>query len=206
MIGITGSHRTGKSTLAGTFSEMSGMFMLETNVSDTFKRLGCSPKLNYNIDDRLFIQQQIMDDLELKYEVAPKYFVTDRTPIDVYSYMLCDIQRGDMNERRTKDMTKLWEDANRITQKYLRMIMLLQPGIELVEAEGKAPANEFYVEHVNSVMIGLLMSKCSGEFACNVVLLKRAMIDLRGRAETLMGFSRQYCPEFYYLQESSTLM
>jgi len=103
-------------------------------------------------------------------------------------------------------MDQLWADAVRITSERLGMVLLVQPGIKLIEADGKAPASELYVEHVNTVIIGLLMSKCSDDFTSAVVMLKRDMTNLKERTETLMEFSQDYFPELMFLQETSSLM
>ena len=39
------------------------------------------------------------------------------------------------------------------------MILLVQPGIQLVDEPGKAPINEGYIEHLNSLILGLTVDE-----------------------------------------------
>ena len=46
MIGLVGSHRTGKTTLARAFAEDSGIPFVETSTAEVFRRLGYDPKVD----------------------------------------------------------------------------------------------------------------------------------------------------------------
>ena len=207
MIGLCGAHRTGKTTLARTFAETSGLYYLESKVSDTFKRLGIDPRKDYDFEDRLYFQYQILYDMERLYQEAPTpFFVTDRTPIDVYSYLLADVQRSTLNSVQEDDLERFWQEACRITSKHFDLVMVIQPGIELIEEEGKAPAAPGYVEHINAIIIGLVMGRSYADLDTNIILMKREITCLRERSNVALTYAKEYFPNHIFLRDSLPLM
>ena len=67
MIGLLGAHRVGKTTLARELEKRYGLLFVQTNVIDTFERLGKDPRLDYDMETRLSIQEEILVDIEQKY-------------------------------------------------------------------------------------------------------------------------------------------
>lgn len=152
--GLVGAHRTGKTTLAQAFSKETNITFVQTSTSAVMARHGFDPKLNYPLIDRLHIQNIILDEMDIAYRSAPRTFITDRTPIDAAAYLLADITRADtiMDHQVLKYMARCFA----ITNEHFSMLLLLQPGIPLVEEEGKAPANPAYIEHISQLCMGLL--------------------------------------------------
>ena len=206
MFGLCGAHRVGKTTLAKTFAEMTGLPFVQTNVVDTFLRMGLDPQAEYEFGERLEIQQEIMTDLHARYLLAPKRFVTDRTPMDVFAYTLADVRRGSLTEWMEQDLEALWKYAMRITLTHLSMVALIQPGIPLVDNPLKAQASTGYIEHINSILIGLLMSKMGEYDELAVIMLKREALGLHERTQLLLGFVNEYFPDQILLQSSCPLM
>lgn len=207
MLGICGSHRTGKTTLARTMAETSGLFFLESKVSDTFRRMRVDPRADLPFEDRLYVQYQILYDMERLYLEAPtSHFITDRTPIDVYSYLLADVQRSTLTPVQEDDLQRFWEEICRIVNKHLELVMVIQPGIELIEAEGKAPATTGYIEHVNALIIGLVMGRSYADLDTNIILMKREITDLRERSNVALTYAKEYFPNHIFLRDSLPLM
>lgn len=207
MLGICGSHRTGKTTLARTMAETSGLFFLESKVSDTFRRMRVDPRADLPFEDRLYVQYQILYDMERLYFEAPtSHFITDRTPIDVYSYLLADVQRTTLDPVQEGDLERFWAETCRIVNKHFELVMVIQPGIDLIEAEGKAPATTGYVEHVNAVIIGLVMGRSYADLETNIILMKREITDLRERSNVALTYAKEYFPNHIFLRDSLPLM
>lgn len=207
MLGICGSHRTGKTTLARTMAETSGLYFLESKVSDTFKRLGCDPRKDCDFEDRLYVQHQVLYDLERLYLEAPTpHFITDRTPIDVYAYLLADVQRTTLTPVQEDDLERFWMETCRITSQHFNLIMLIQPGIELVDAAGKAPAAPGYVEHISAIILGLTMGRCGESLDTNIILMRREVTDLRERSNVALTYAKEYFPNHIFLRDSLPLM
>ena len=207
MLGICGSHRTGKTTLARTMAETSGLFFLESKVSDTFRRMRVDPRADLPFEDRLYVQYQILYDMERLYFEAPtSHFITDRTPIDVYSYLLADVQRTTLDPVQEGDLERFWAETCRIVNRHFELVMVIQPGIDLIEAEGKAPATTGYVEHVNAVIIGLVMGRSYADLETNIILMKREITDLRERSNVALTYAKEYFPNHIFLRDSLPLM
>lgn len=49
------------------------------------------------------------------------------------------------------------DNCMELTNRHFGVLVLLQPGIQVVEAEGKAPGVPAYQEHLNALMFGLMM-------------------------------------------------
>jgi predicted ATPase len=160
-LGLCGAHRTGKSTLAEAFAKKHDLVFVRTGATEVFARLGLDPKAEYPIDQRISIQSAILYAFEQQWMDASRrttFFVSDRTPIDLASYLLADVSRQTLagrmgsSEAINRYTDRCLESANR----FFSTIILVQPGIPVVEAEGKAPADPAYMEHLNSLQLGLL--------------------------------------------------
>lgn len=162
MIGLCGAQRVGKSTLAKAFAEQTGVTFVATDASGVFSRLGVDPRVDYPLALRLKIQEAILADFDAQYAVAEgEYgtFITDRTPIDLAAYTLADITRGttagrpDLTSSTLDYVSRCMESASR----FFGVIVLVQPGIALVDQPGKAPACMAHMEHINALAKGLLL-------------------------------------------------
>lgn len=178
MIGLAGAHRTGKSSLAREYSKQSGIPFAETSTSAVFKKLGFDPKEDYNFKIRMMIQNKILDVAEELWRRCEGEFITDRTPIDMLAYTMADIQRENLD---ADDISIFNDYMNRCiasANRHFAMVMIVQPGIPLVYEEGKAPLNVAYIEHINSLVIGITTDQRVkiGKFFIN-----RATTDMKKR-------------------------
>jgi hypothetical protein len=156
VIGLAGSQRTGKSTLAKAYAEESGVKFIATGASATFARLGLDPKKDYDFATRLRTQREILADCDRLYDSAGVRFITDRTPIDFLGYTLADVTRENVRGKLEVELQRYVDDCYACANKHFTVLILVQPGIALVEAEGKAPASPSYMAHVNALMLGLM--------------------------------------------------
>lgn len=182
MIGLVGAHRTGKTTLAKAYAEETNVPFVETSSSAVFERLGYSPKADYDFGTRMVIQNAILDDAVEKYKQHTGMFITDRTPIDMVAYTMADIQRENITEEQSKEFAKYFHRCFEETNKRFMCLTLIQPGIKIVDAPGKAPPNQSYMEHLNTLMLGMLV----GEFnTTSHFYLPRRTTDMEERVEAL---------------------
>jgi hypothetical protein len=156
MIGLSGAQRTGKSTLARAYAEEHGVKFVATGASATFARLGLDPKKDYDFATRLRIQREILADCDRLYEKSGTRFITDRTPIDFLGYTLADVTRENVRGATDRELRRYVDDCYACANKHFTVLILVQPGIALVEEVGKAPANVPYMEHLNALMLGLM--------------------------------------------------
>jgi hypothetical protein len=181
-IGLCGSHRTGKTTLAGTISERTGIPFVRTATSEVFKANALDPSSPLDFKTRLWIQQRILDAAESVWDAGQGQFITDRTPLDMAAYTLADIQG-----RTEVNFVELEEYLSRCfaaTNKFFDLLVLIQPGIPLVHEQGKAALNEGYLEHLNYLILGL----CGDErVKSRLLCLPRAMMAVSDRATMILN-------------------
>lgn len=182
MIGLAGAHRTGKSTLAQEYSLLAGIPFVQTSTSEVFKEMGFDPKLDYGFKIRMMIQNKILDvgnALWSKYKGA---FITDRTPVDMLAYTMADVQRENLDKDDEKLFMEYQARCFELTNRHFGALFVIQPGIQLVDAEGKAPINEAYIEHINTLAIGIANDQ---RLKINRYILNRSVLDLHKRCETV---------------------
>lgn len=160
MIGLIGSHRCGKTTLAKAYAEKHKIPACLTTASGVFKQLGYDPQENYPLVVRLEIQDAILRSFELQYgAMSERAFIADRTPIDLMAYTLADITR----ERQT-DEVEMWlerymNDCFDLCNKFFSTLIVVQPGIKLVDDPTKAPIGFGYIEHIAQLVMGLTVDE-----------------------------------------------
>lgn len=182
-IGLMGAHRTGKSTLAREYANKYGIPFVETSVSAIWRELGLDPADEHDFDTRLMVQEKILQRVDAIYaEYGGQEFITDRTPLDMAAYTMADAIGNRVPEdcqlRFAKYINKCFESTN----KRLGVVLLVQPGIPIVHEEGKAAPNEAYIEHLNSLLLGLSVDERM--FALHFYL-PRIATNLADRIEAL---------------------
>lgn len=163
IIGLSGSHRTGKSTLAKKFAEKYKGLALETSVGKVFGELGLDPALPMNVDVRLTVQNIILNEMEETLEKARlvrTMVVLDRTPIDMIAYTLAEFDgRHKLNERQTERLAQYIERCYQVANKYFSVIIVIQPGIPIVEEKLKASCCPGVIEKIALLVNGAVSSK-----------------------------------------------
>lgn len=182
MIGLVGAHRTGKSTLAKLFAERSGIDFVETTTTQIFKDLGFDPKNDYDLKTRLMIQRKILASMDSLYSKARGVFVTDRTPIDALAYTLADVSRASISGELESELLAYSNDCFEVLNRNFNTLMVVQPGIKMVETEGKAPISPGYIDHLNHLMMGITVSE---QVKCNHYFIPKHMTDLEDRYSAL---------------------
>lgn len=187
MIGLSGAHRTGKTTLGMEFAKQMGIPFVRTSATEVFAAIERDPKADYPIAERIGIQEAILYAFERQYAYAREQagtFIADRTPIDLASYMIADVQRtttAEMPEVATL-INDYVERCLVSASQWFSVIVLVQPGITLVEAPGKAPACPAYIEHLNFAQKGLMMDP---RLLAKPYFIPRTVLDLQGRVDSV---------------------
>lgn len=157
MIGLAGPHRSGKTTLALSFAEHEGFAFVRTETSGVFARLGFDPTKNYDFQTRLTIQEAILEDAYQKWQAhAGELFITDRTPLDMLGYTFADVTREPLDPELEARLTHYADRAIEITNRVFGLIVLVQPGIPFVPAEGKALDSPAFIAHHTNLVRGFL--------------------------------------------------
>lgn len=201
-IGLCGAHRTGKTTLAREYAKLSGCPYVQTGASKTFARLGLNPAVDYGLALRLQIQQEIMLDLRESYLSVPSgKFITDRTPIDMAAYTIADVTRANLSPELRRDYQAYLDQCIEITNEFFDLLVVVQPGIKIVNEEGKAGDCPVYMEHLNAMCLGFAEYE-----QVNAIFFKipRYKLELGERLEALV-YAAQQCNEMRRTQAARIL-
>lgn len=180
-IGLCGSHRTGKTTLAACVSKEAKIPFLQTTTSEVFAAHGLDPAAPMDFITRLRIQHEVVAAAEEIWGAARGPFVSDRTPIDMMAYTLADIQGATHVD--FAQLAGYLDHCYQVTNSLFSHLVVVQPAIALVHEEGKAALNRAYMEHLNTLIIGL----CRDErLRSRARLMPRTLIALEARLADLL--------------------
>ncbi|MFP3983721.1 MAG: AAA family ATPase [Desulfurivibrionaceae bacterium] len=154
-IGLCGSHRTGKTTLAAKIAEKSKLPFIKTATSQVFARNGLDPAERLDFASRIRIQHEILREAEKDWDKAEHAFVTDRTPIDMMAYTMVDIVGTSKVE--FSELQRYFDRCYSITNRFFSCLFFLEPGIPIIYEKGKAALNRSYIEHLNVLMKGFIL-------------------------------------------------
>lgn len=182
MIGLAGSHRTGKTTLARAYAQAYKIPLVETSSSEVFRELGYDPQADYPFHVRMFLQYKILENAERAYRKGGHIFITDRTPIDMMAYAMADVQRGNVDAAMSNAIMEYIIKCYEVTNAHFSMICVVQPGIPLVEDPTKAPANLAYMEHISALVKGMSNNEM---LRVSKFIMKRNTLTLEDRLSTL---------------------
>ncbi|RKZ67835.1 MAG: AAA family ATPase [Candidatus Parabeggiatoa sp. nov. 3] len=189
-IGLCGSHRTGKTTLAEAISKQTGIPLIKTSTSAVFEQHGLHPAQALDFKTRLWIQHCVIEAAVPIWQQAEKgIFITDRTPIDFMAYTLADIQGA--TEVDSGELETYLARCFEVTNQFFTKLVILQPAIKLVYEPGKAALNKAYMEHLNMLIFGISHDE---RLKCSTLVIKRHITHLDQRIETVLnGLERYRC-------------
>jgi predicted ATPase len=193
MIGLTGAQGTGKTTLAKRYSEIAKIPFAATSTRGVFARLGYDPKVDYPLGIRLDIQRHILDALKATYREAGHRFITDRTPIDLMAYTLADVQRANMTPKDEAVLAAYMRDCFAVLNSYFSTLLILQPGIPIVEEPGRAPMSFGYTAHISALIFGLTV--CEKVEAVHY-FIPSAITDLDRRVDCIVYSIKRAAEKF----------
>ena len=153
MIGLTGAHRTGKTTLAKAWAKENDAEYVA--LPKVIEAMGLEPKDINTLGVRLKVQRKLVEACHDTFSNKRAMFISDRTPLDVAAYTLADGSM-DMTLSQQQEMVSIVEDCIDITNSCFKMLALLQPGIPYVSEPGKPLFNVAYQEHIHSLIVGFL--------------------------------------------------
>lgn len=194
VLGLSGSHRTGKTTMATEaekrifYSYNSGKVVaLQMNTARHIQDIGFDPKKqDYSFDERMRIQEYLLTSYRhvlTKYRVNKAhhndFIITDRTPLDLLGYTIQTIDDG-LTPEQTDRFMLYAHDCYMTLNKYYNALLLVQPNIDPVESPKSAIANRAYMMKINVILKGLLQSrKLDIEYGAAILPQTRKSIDER---------------------------
>jgi hypothetical protein len=189
--GLCGGHRTGKTSLARTYAEKYGALFVETPTSAIFRELGLDPAQRFTFSERLAIQEVILQRTdELVYAAVPVGVdaIADRTPLDMLAYTMAEAVGDAVQPEDQERFARYANACFDITNKRFSMVVLVQPGIPLQHTSGKAVANAAYIEHLNSLILGLCVDQ---RMKTSHFYIPRQNLEMEDRLRCLINASNR---------------
>lgn len=183
MMGLAGAHRVGKTSLARASAQALEVPFVETSASAVFARYGIAPDQPLSFQERMVIQDAILQDCIEKWSGYKAGFITDRTPIDLMAYTVADIRGDTVPEGADVLVANYLHRCIEAANDHFMELMLIQPGIPVVPAPGKAALSQAYMEHLNTLMMGYMVRKdlqITGRF------MQRDRLDFEDRLATVV--------------------
>lgn len=157
MLGLIGSHRVGKTTLAESYAEHTGSELVRVSVSKMVAETGYDSSLTYDFDTRMEIQNHVLDSMAKLFAFhAGSPAVADRTPLDALLYTVSTIGPYTCNDQQSKWLKEYMDRCFDLTNRHFGVVLAVQPGIPLVECETSHRANPAYIEHLNALALGFI--------------------------------------------------
>jgi len=177
-IGVSGLHGSGKTTLCkDVVEECPDFHFVETNVSAIYKKFDASPQDKMTFEKRLDIHCAIMDSFGtmlkntaiMHEEKGIKVFVFDRTPADVYAYLLAEVNSDAAREMKENPLIaeklSMFIQVSCAVQSMFTINFILPGLFSLVEQgddRGKLTASDNF-HYRNSVKLRLMEFQCLEE-------------------------------------------
>lgn len=157
LIGLSGSHRTGKTTLGIEFEKSSNYKFIQVNTSQMQKEIGFdSRNQSYDFETRMKIQNHLFSCYEqmLSQHNINDDVILDRTPLDLATYAIMSVDE-DVTKEQADWLNQYITKCIMLCKKHFYAILILQPAIELVECETSAKANLACMTKFNTIILGL---------------------------------------------------
>jgi hypothetical protein len=170
----------GKTTLAQRTSDIRALPFLRTQTSGVFLGRGLDPAQPMSFETRLSVQRDILAAAESLWVKASDPFISDRTPLDMAAYTLADVQGATRLDSAA--LLEYLDDCMTATNRFFDKLIIVPPGIPLVQEPGKAALNQAYIEHVHTLVVGL----CHDPRITGAVhLLPRDIVSLEERVQRI---------------------
>lgn len=157
MYGLSGAHRSGKSTLAKAVAEKMQIHYFACSTTEIARAAGFDPVAPMSFMERVACQMAILHGYTKQLREAPRPAITDRTPLDMAAYMLAETTMlSDPNAGGA--ITKYVYDCCRLTAEQFDVVFLVNrlPGYTV--EPGKPPANFAYQWKHELLLRGILSS------------------------------------------------
>jgi len=183
-IALSGSHRVGKSTLAQAAAKELDWAYVPSRAGEVAAAMGVDFSKKVPPDVVIEMQEGILaahlDDLS---GLAGKPWIADRSALDMATY--CTLyalnQAHPRQARRVLDyIERCFEAVNR----HCSAIVLVQPGIPYVAAEGKPPPDDLYQEAFNTHVWGLIKDQ---RLHAQKAYVPRRLVDLEHRVQAVVS-------------------
>lgn len=186
-LGLSGAHRTGKTTVATRVAEVNECPLILSSGTQVAKDMGIKVDVGMPMELRRDFQEEVLRRFTGVYEqeAGNGLFVTDRTPLDFAAYAMLDWHPAHSTPELDSWLRDYIKRCMEVTGRFFFSVAVVQPGIPYVSGESKPAPNALYQELLNTALIGL---GADHRVKSNFFLLPRTVMDNEERAATIAKF------------------
>lgn len=181
--GLAGAHRTGKTTLCEYLHKTNPAIpFVRTSTKEAAAKFGFDVNNPGSYEQRLDWQEYLLDLYGRLFDQQGTAFFTDRTPLDLASYLIAEVPTGEIDPDWDRRTQRYLDRCIEMADRHFALIALIQPGIPHVQVEGAPLPNVAYQEKLNLILIGLGNHQgYNGRFA----VVNRQITDMKQRANLI---------------------
>ncbi|WP_062120269.1 AAA family ATPase [Aureimonas sp. AU40] len=162
LIGLSGAHRSGKTTVMESLRSMTGMPTLKTSTAKLVERLGIDLAKPMTLVSRIEFQTAVFENYveEIgKARSGGASLIVDRTPVDMAAYLLAEVGMSShkaLGDRGIQAVNAYAELCRDYLRENFAFVFVLRP-LPVYEVEPNKPAPNFaYQQHYQMVIEGFL--------------------------------------------------
>lgn len=202
VFGISGTHRSGKTTLAKDLSSTLDIKFYETKSFEVLKKHGINPIEVNSIDDRIKMQNILLDNHIENLQKLPRPLITDRTPLDYYAYLIAEVNMHNLTEEQMQEVFRYRQRCIAAIRSNYACIHICTPLPEYEEREDKPPMNIAYQYKINDIIMGIMNDYQISSVVNRVVLNSKNRIE---RLEFSIHNINQIMGELFEAKQKLTL-
>lgn len=159
LFGITGAHRSGKTTLARALAEDLDLNFYETSTTKVAQEIGIDPIAPMSLAERLYLQHHLLVNHVKTINEAKRPIITDRTPLDYFAYLAAEFG---MNSDKMVDediqvkAAQFMCDCLAAVKMHYDFIFYLAPLPHYETDPTKPAANPAYLNHIDTLIVGAI--------------------------------------------------
>jgi predicted ATPase len=156
-LGLSGAHRTGKTTVAGVLAKEGNCPLILSSATSVAKEIAFKLDGSEPPARRRLYQDEVLRRFEKVWATESQngLFVCDRTPLDMAAYVLSDWHLSTSDEAHDAWVLDYVDRCIEITGRYFFAVALIQPGIKFEARPDKPPPSKLYQELLNTTIMGL---------------------------------------------------
>ena len=184
---LCGAHRSGKSTTAKRVIELAKndvqIVFLPSPASGVFERLGFDVRATLSFEDRLTVQEAILNQHVCDMDNSGYPWISDRSTLDMAAYAIAEWGKNAPTLADQERLLRYIDRCFKIANAYYSTLVLVQPGIPHVDEPNKPAPNAAYQETLNFLLRAMLRDD---RLLVSSFMLPRETTDLDRRADSVL--------------------
>lgn len=154
--GLSGAHRSGKTTLARALSEQMQIPFFETSTSKLLAEKGINAVGDLPLLQRIEAQEYLIEKHWELTQALPRPFISDRTPLDMIAYTLGEVTMHNTDLQTAQRIQRYVERCLWVANHTYSGILVLRPLPFYEKDDTKPPENPGYQTMIQMIVEGAL--------------------------------------------------